>query len=249
MCSVAIKNRAISIGNLARVVKNDDLSSEVRDSSSWLVLGIGGNISSLDILDRYVLDVETNIVSRDSFWERLVVHFNGFDLSGQLVRGKGDNHTGFDDSSFNTTNWDCSNASNFVNILKGQSEGLVCWSLWWNNGIEGFQEGSSAGLSFLTLNIPSLVPGHVGAGLQHVVSMPSRNGDEWNSNRVVSDLLDETRDLLLDFFKSCLAVWRLSGVHLVNSNNELLDSKCVSQKSVLSGLSVLRNTSLKLAGS
>ena len=83
-----------------------------------LVLGVGSDISTLDILDRDVLDVETNIVSRNSFWERLVVHFNGFNLSGQLVRGKGDNHTGFDDTSFNTTNWDCSNTSNFVNILK-----------------------------------------------------------------------------------------------------------------------------------
>merc|ERR1719300_1846665 len=52
--------------------------------------------------------------------------------------------------------------------------------------------------------------------------MPSRNWDEWNSSWVVSNLLDEVADFLGDFLKSGLAVWWLSGVHLVTSNNELL---------------------------
>ena len=69
--------------------------------------------------------------------------------------------------------------------------------------------------------------------------MPSRNWDEWNSSWVVSNLLDEVADFLGDFLKSGLAVWWLSGVHLVASNDELLDSKGVGKESVLSGLSVL----------
>ena len=48
---VTIKDRAVSIADLTRVVKNDNLGSEICDSRCWLVLGVGGDVSSLDVLD------------------------------------------------------------------------------------------------------------------------------------------------------------------------------------------------------
>ena len=50
MCSVAIQDWAVPIGDLSRVVQDNDLSSEVLHTRGWLVLGIRGNISSLDVL-------------------------------------------------------------------------------------------------------------------------------------------------------------------------------------------------------
>merc|ERR1719260_354521 len=217
VCSVAIQDWAVSIRDLSRVVQDDNLSSEVLYSSGGLILGIRGNISSLDVLHRHVLDVETNIVSGSGLGERLVVHLNGLNLSGQHVGGESDDHAGLDDTSLDTAHWHCSNTSNFVDILEGKPKRLVCGSLWWDDRVKSLKQSSSAGLAFLALNIPSLVPGHVSAGLQHVVSVPSRDGDEWDCNRVVSDLLDEARDFLLDFFKPSLAVRRLGGVHLDES--------------------------------
>jgi len=79
--------------------------------------------------------------------------------------------------------------------------------------------------------------------------MPSGNGDEWNSGWVVTDLLDESRDFLLDFLETSLGVWWLSGVHLVDSDNELLDTQGVGEQSVLTGLTVLGDTSLELTSS
>merc|ERR1711962_1479882 len=108
-----------------------------------------------------------------------------------------------------------------------------------NDGIKSVEKGGSGRLALLPLNVPSLPPAHVLGGAQHVVAVPAGNGDESNSGRVVADLLDEVSDLLLDFLKSGLAVGRLSGVHLV-------DSKSVGEEGVLSGLSVLGNTSLEL---
>jgi len=198
---VAIKDRAVSVGNLARVVEDNNLSSEVLNSRSWLVLGIRGDVSSLDVLDRHVLDVEPNVVSWGSLGEGLVVHLHGLDLSSQLVGSESNDHAGLDDSSLDTTHWDCSNTSNFVNILKRQPKGLVGRSCGWDDGIKSLEEGSTVGLSFLALDSPSLVPVHVLAGLQHVVSMPSRDGDEWDSSWIVSNLLDEARDFLLDFLE------------------------------------------------
>ena len=76
--------------------------------------------------------------------------------------------------------------------------------------------------------------------------MPSRDGDERNSNRVVSNLLDEVLDLFLDLLKPGLAVGGFGGVHLVASNDELLDTEGVGEEGVLPGLAVLGDTSLEL---
>ena len=117
MRCVAIKDRTVSVGHLTRVVEDNDLSSEVLNSRSWLVLGIRGDISSLDILHGHVLDVEPDVVSWGSLGERLVVHLHGLDLSGQLIGSESNDHAGLDDSSLDTTHWNCSDTSNFVNIL------------------------------------------------------------------------------------------------------------------------------------
>ena len=100
------------------MVQHDDLGGEVRNTGGGLVLGVGGDVASLDVLDRHVLDVEANVVAGDSLGQRLVVHLDGLDLSGEVDRGEGDNHAGLDHSSLNTTNWHCANASNLVHILK-----------------------------------------------------------------------------------------------------------------------------------
>lgn len=87
----------------------------------------------------------------------------------------------------------------------------------------------------------------LGGLLNHVVSVPSRDGDKGNSLGVVSDLLDEARSLLDDLLESSLGV--LGGVHLVDGDNELPNTEGESEKGVLSGLSVLGDTSLELSGS
>ena len=114
---MAVQDGAVSVADLARVIQHNDLSSEVRHTGGGLVLGVRGNISSLDVLDRDVLDVEANVVSGDSLGEGLVVHLHGLDLSGQHVRGEGDHHAGLDDTSLNSAHGHCSNSSNFVDIL------------------------------------------------------------------------------------------------------------------------------------
>ena len=76
--------------------------------------------------------------------------------------------------------------------------------------------------------------------------MPTRDGDKRNRSRVVPNFLDEALDLLLDLLKPGLRVGGLSRVHLVDTNNELLDTEGVSQESVLTSLTVLGDTGLKL---
>ena len=132
--------------------------------------------------------------------------------------------------------------------LEWQSEGLVSWSCWRNDGVKSLEEGGAVSLAFLPLHVPSLVPTHVVAGLQHVVAVPSGDGDEWDSRWVVADLLDKPRHFLLDLLKPGLAVGWLGGIHLVDGHDQLLHSQGVSQQGVLSGLSVLGDTSFELSG-
>jgi len=86
--SVAIKNWRVSGSDLSRVVENDDLSIEGGSFLGWVVLGVGTDHTTTDILDGNVLDVESDIVSWNTLFEGFVVHFNGLDFSSDHSRGK-----------------------------------------------------------------------------------------------------------------------------------------------------------------
>jgi hypothetical protein len=59
-----------------------------------------------------------------------------------------------------------------------------------------------------------------------------------------TNFLDKVGGFLDDFLESGLGP--LGGVHLVDGNDELFDTKSVSEQSVLTGLSILGNTSFEL---
>jgi hypothetical protein len=61
---------------------------------------------------------------------------------------------------------------------------------------------------------------------------------------VVSDLLDEVGGLLDDLLVTVLGP--LGGVHLVDGDDELLNTKGVGKQGVLAGLAILGDTSLEL---
>jgi len=48
-----------------------------------------------------------------------------FNFSGHVGRSKGDDHTGLDDTSFNSADGHCSDTTDLVDILERESEGLI----------------------------------------------------------------------------------------------------------------------------
>jgi hypothetical protein len=80
-----------------------------------------------------------------------VVHLNGLDFSGHVGRGKGDNHTSFDGTGFNTTNRYRTDTTNLVDILERKSEGFVGGSTWRFDGVNSIEEGLSFGNTSLGL--------------------------------------------------------------------------------------------------
>ncbi|CAG5095511.1 Protein of unknown function [Cotesia congregata] len=147
---------------------------------------ISANLQAIDVtttqfLDRDVLNVETNVVSGDGLSEGFVMHFYGLNFSGKSSGGESNNHTWFQQTSFDTTDWYCSNTSNLR---------FVGGSAWWQDSVKSFNEGGTFTVTVFTFNLPSLEPSHFAGCLQHVVSVPSRDGDESNSGWVVTNLLD-----------------------------------------------------------
>ena len=54
-----------------------------------------------------------------------MVHLHGLDFSGQVVRGKGDDYAGLDDTGLHTSNGHSSNTADLVDVLERQTKGLV----------------------------------------------------------------------------------------------------------------------------
>ena len=231
---VAVKNWRVTVHDLTWMVHNDNLSLEELGIGSWVVLGIGGNETSLDILDGETLDVEANVVSWNGLSDLLVMHLDGLALGGGSEWTEGNLHGWLDDTSLDSADWDRSDTGDLVDILEWESEWLEDWSLWWLDGIKSLEE------------IWTLIPWHVGGVLEHVVTNPSGDWDEWNGLDLVSDLLEVARDFGFDFIVSLFLVVGTLGVHLVAADDHLLDTHGESKKSVLSGLTFLGPSRLEL---
>merc|ERR1712088_1028148 len=231
---MAIQDGGVALLDLTRVVQDDDLGVE-----------------SLGLLGGVVFDVETDVVTWHTLVEGLVMHLDGLDFSGDGGGGEGDDHTGLDDTGLDSADGHCSDTANLVDVLEGQPEGLVGGPSGGHDGVEGLEEGVAGGLLHLAFGVlaldgPTLVPGHVGGLLDHVITVPAGDGDEGNGLGVVTDLLDVVGDLLGDFLESLLGVLGLGRVHLVTGDDELLDTEGVGEESVLPGLAVLGDTGLEL---
>jgi hypothetical protein len=65
------------------------------------------------------LNVETNIVTRQTFNELLMMHLHRLNFSGDTSWSKSDNHSGLDNSCFDTAHRHCTNTTDLVHVLKG----------------------------------------------------------------------------------------------------------------------------------
>jgi len=240
---VAIQDGRVTGTDLTRVVEDDDLGIEGVATLGRVVLGVTSNVATTDLLDGDVLDVEADVVTGETLSELLVVHLDGLDFSGNTSGSESDNHSRLDDSGFHSSYRYSSDTTDLVDILERKTEGLVGRTAGDVNGIDGLEEGLARGLG-LDLLLPSLVPGAVGGGLDHVVAVEAGDWHEGNVLGVVADLLDEGGGLLDDLVEALLGP--LGGVHLVDSDDELLDTKGVGEQGVLTSLAILGDTSLEL---
>jgi hypothetical protein len=217
------------------VIQDNNLGQERFSFSGWFSVGFRGNISSFDFFDSNIFDIETNIVSWNSFSELFVMHFDGFNLSSFISGSEVSFDIGFENSGFDSSDGDCSNTSDFVNILEWKSEGFFCGSF---GGVDLIKSLEKSG---------SRVPRGVGGFFNHIVSIKSRNGNEMNGVGFVSDFFQETGKFSLDFFISIFRVVHGFFINFVQTDDHLFDSQSEGEKSVFSGLSIFGNTSFEFS--
>jgi len=233
MACVAIEDGSVTILDLTRMVEHDDLRDEHLSICARVILGVGSDITSLDVLNGEVLHVEADVVTGVGSLDLLVMHLDGLDLGGDVHGAEGDDHTGTEGTSLDTTDGYCSDTTNLVDILEGKTEGLVGRSLGGSESIEAAEEGGAR------------VPGHVIGALDHVITNPTGDGDEGDVGNVVADLLEVDGELTLDLIETGLRVVDGGVVHLVDSDDHLLDSHGLGEESVLTGLAVLGEASFE----
>merc|ERR1711911_195708 len=74
--SMAIEHWGVTVTDLARMVKNDDLSEEVGSATWWVGFRISSDETTTKFLNRDVLNVEPDVVARESFSECFVMHLD-----------------------------------------------------------------------------------------------------------------------------------------------------------------------------
>ena len=89
--SVAVEHWCVASTNLTGVVENDDLGVERVGTLGRVGLGVTSNVTTTNLLDGDVLDVEADVVSWETLDELLVVHLDRLDFSGDVGRGEGYN--------------------------------------------------------------------------------------------------------------------------------------------------------------
>jgi hypothetical protein len=70
---VAVEDGRVAGADLSGVVEDNDLGVERSSLLGGVVLRVGADVSTADVLDRDVLDVEANVVSGETLGELLVV--------------------------------------------------------------------------------------------------------------------------------------------------------------------------------
>ena len=242
VCSVAVEDGSVAGTDLTWVVEDDDLGVEGVAAPRWVVLGVAGNVATTDLLDGDVLDVEADVVTRLTLNKLLVMHFDGLDFGSDTRWGESDAHASLNNTSLDTTDCNRADTADLVHVLEWETERLVGCTGWWVDGIDGLQEGLAGRLG-LGLGLPSLVPWAVGRGVDHVVAVEARDWNEWDRLRVITDPFYEVADLLSDLVKALLRP--LSGIHLVDSADKLLDTESIGKKGMLTSLPILGDTSFE----
>ena len=192
------------------------------------------------------LDVEADVVACAGGGHGLVVHFHGENLTGaRLGGGVGGDEDGFvtggDLALLDTASDDITDTLDLVHTVDGHAHdggGVALGEL--DVVVEGIEE--AVDLDLLAGHgggLLALPPRHLVGFLEEVVTHPSRDGEDGDLLDVgllPADLAKHVLHLVVDFLELILLV--SIGVHLVDTNDQLLAAEEVDQTSVLAGLAL-----------
>ena len=232
---MAVEHRGVAWDDFLGVVHDDDLGLEALDLLGLVGAFLADDHTLLQVLGvGDTLDGETNVVTWDGLGQGLVVHFDGLDFTGLVRGGEDDDLAWLQDTRLDTAGGYCTDTGDLVHVLEWETQGLVGGPLRGLQLIDGVDEALAG------------VPWHVLGLLHDVVTNPAGNGDvvELLGLLTIADALEKLLHLFHDFGVTLLVI--LDGVHLVDGADDGSDTEGVGQSSVLTGLTVLGDTSLEL---
>ena len=227
------------------VLLDDDHGGEGLDGLADTLGLLVDDVSGGDLLILgHTLDGHTDRVTGAGRLEDLLVLLDGEHLlAGEASGGDADDITGLEGTLLDGTGDDLTNTLDVVDVGDGKTERLVGEALRGDDEVvEGIEEGEAGDLLLgTTVGLPSLVPGALVGLLDEVVAVEAGVGDEGDLLGLEADHLEHLNELVLDLVETALVP--AAGVHLVDTNDDLLDTEEVEETGVLAGLALL-NTEL-----
>ena len=237
---------------LAGDVEHLDLGVEVLACLEGGVLLVDHYITGAGHVDLVeTLDVHANVVTRVSLVDALVVHLDGEYLTSAGVGDgvRGDEHdifTGADRTLFNAAREDITDTLDLVHTRDGQAHVGVGLALGLaDHVVEHVEEGVDVVLVTLEVVVDDVdtgPPAHVRGLLNEVVSLPAGDGEDGDALFDVvllpANLDEHVLHLVADFFVAGLLVASGVAIHLVDADDELLDTEKVDETRMLAGLAL-----------
>ena len=186
------------------------------------------------------LDGHTDGVTGAGGLKDLLVLLDGEHLlTGEAGGGNTDDITRLEGTLLDGTGDDLAYTLDVVDIGDGKAERLVRETLRGSDEVvQGIKKGEAGNLLLGTaVGLPSLVPGGLVGLLDEVVAVEAGVGDEGDLLRLEADHLEHLNELVLDLVKTTLVP--AAGVHLVDADDDLLNSEEVEETGVLAGLALL----------
>ena len=231
------------------MVENLHLCSEGSASLEGGILGKDHDVTNTGHVQLVqALNVETDVVTRSCLLDRLMMHLDGEYLSvarsGGGVSGKEKNLVfRLDDTLLDTTSNDISDTLDLVHTRYWHSQlGVSGTSGDLDHLLKSIGKSVDVDLLLAYHNVAALPPAHVGGLGDEVVTLPSRDRDNRDAlgNEVLlpSDLSKHSGDFILDLSESVIAILSNITIHLVNTDDQLLDTQKVQQTGVLASLTL-----------
>jgi hypothetical protein len=160
-------------------------------------------------------------------------------LTLESSRSDSDNISRAKSSLLNCSANNLTNSLNVVHSGDGKAERSVGLTLRRNDQlIQSIKKGESGDLDLgLEVGLPSLVPGSLVGFHDEVISVESRVRDERNLLWLEANYLKHLSELVLDLIVTSLVP--VASIHLVDSDNDLLNSEKIEKTSVLTSLTFL----------
>mmetsp|Transcript_44767 Transcript_44767/g.111447 ORF Transcript_44767/g.111447 Transcript_44767/m.111447 type:complete len:494 (-) Transcript_44767:32-1513(-) len=243
-------DRRVADLDLARDVESLDLRGELAAPVEGGVLLVDHDVADArHVLLVQTLDVEANVVARLGDLVAGVVHLDGEDLAAAVVGGGVGGHVdhllvGLDETLLDTSRNHITDTLDLVDARDGHAHGRGLVAAGRRaKVVEAVVEGVDVHLLLVDVDVAPGPPVHVGRLLEQVVAHPAgerQHGDALLDEVLLpADLDEHVLHLTANLVVAGLGVRAGGfGVHLVDTNEQLLDAEKVDEARVLAGLAL-----------